>query len=127
MYVASAIESAMVGRPEDSLSSALERICFLEWRLAQMEAVVADERRTVRDLRESVAEGAQREADAARRIADLEERLAEARREMIALSDRSAHADAERTLLERRMLSNGKDSSREMAELCRKLEREQER
>jgi HEAT repeat protein len=117
----------MGGRSEDSLSSALERICFLEWRLEQMEAVIADERRTVRELRERVAEGAQREAEAARRVADLEERLAEARREVIALADRTAHADAERSLLERRMQSNGRDTSREMAELCRKLEREKER
>jgi hypothetical protein len=125
MYLATAIERAMGGRPEDSLSSALERICFLEWRLEQMDAVVADERRTQHELRERIAEAAQRESAAARRIAELEERLAEARREMVALGDRSAHADAERSALERKMEASGKDTAREVAELCRELEHQQ--
>lgn len=116
------------GRPaEKTLGSALERICFLEWRLEQMESVLADERRTVRDLREQLAEAATRESEGARRIAALEERLADAKREMVALGDRTAHADAERTALERRMESSGRETAKEIAQLCRKLEHEQTR
>lgn len=116
------------GRPDDkALGAALERICFLEWRLEQMESVLADERRTVRDLREQLAEAASRESEAAARNAALEERLADAKREMVALGDRTAHADAERSALERRMETSGRDTAKEIAELCRKLEHEQAR
>jgi HEAT repeat protein len=110
--------------PAHTLSSALERICFLEWRLEQMESLLADERRIARDMREELAEAAQREHSAALEITRLEERLLDAKRELVSLSDRTSHADAERSLLERRIAASGQQTSKEIAELCRELEHE---
>ena len=91
----------------DALGTAIERACFLEWRLEQLEHLLQSERDTSRAQRIELAKAAGREAESAGRVFELEQRLAEARQEVATLSERHAVADAERLNLERSLAQAG--------------------
>ena len=125
-YAAPDPTSSVASEP-DALRRALERMCFLEWRLEQMEATLAGERRQASHKEVALAEAASREASVAARVHELTERLAATIRENALLADRLAHADGTRATLESRLEQSTAQTSAESTELARALLAERQR
>jgi hypothetical protein len=87
----------------ETMRRALERICFLEWRLEQLEAALGRERAALSEKEQRLAEGLAREAGQAGRLHALTERLAALARENALYADRLLHAEGRRSAAESRL------------------------
>jgi len=110
-----------------TLDHALERICFLQWRLEQLEASLQDARLKNQGLRAELSELSHEQTRDGARQVSLKEQLTEARREVqsieerMALSERArASAEAHTRELQAQIIGRG-------SELSAEAERERQR
>jgi hypothetical protein len=111
----------------DELSQALERVCFLDWRLEQLEATLQDAHARNQGLRRELAEvSGARQRELAEQ-ASLSERLTEARREAQSLEERLALSERARASSEAHARGLDRRWMERLAEAQAQGERERQR